>query len=91
MAGMPCRRPSRSIIDLTDERGLHQIGTDAGGDLVPSRVEMAGHGSVGAKTRVGERLLLQQIELQADAHGAFDGRAADFAVALRCVRIAHRK
>jgi len=57
-------------MDLTAARAAaHQIGIDTGGDLVPSRVEMAGRVPSVRKTRVA-RGSSSENRIAADAHGA---------------------
>ena len=66
----------------------HEIGADAGCHLVTLDVEMAGHRTRRGKAREGQVGALHQFEFGGDGAGAFNGCAADFAIALRRMGVA---
>ena len=60
----------------------HQVGADAGRDLIPLGVQMPRDGPRRGETRGFQVRALHQIKRQDHVHRAFNRGAADFAVAL---------
>ncbi|MPL80474.1 hypothetical protein SDC9_26374 [bioreactor metagenome] len=69
----------------------HQVGTDAGGDLVARGVEMAGDRARRGEAGELQAFALHHVEGQHGVDRAFDRGAADLAVALRGMGVAHRE
>ena len=70
---------------------LHQIGPNAGGDVIALAVEVPRYRAGGLIAWEAEVRILHQLEGERDAHRAFDRRAADLAVALGGMGVAHRE
>jgi hypothetical protein len=79
-------------MDRTAARAaFHEIRSDAGGHLIALGIQMAGHRSGCGEAGIGQWRRLDEVEGDGHFHGAFDGGAAHFAVALRGMGVAHGK